>query len=231
MYQHLVSSFNYSQKLWQARVLSIMAVTLLFLFASPAMAHHAMGGRTPSNFFEGFLTGLAHPLIGFDHFSFIVAVGLLAPIKRQGILIPIAFIISAMLGTGLHIFELSLPGAELLVSGSILLFGILLVMKDSPNTFKIALLSAIAGIFHGYAYGESIFGAEITPIFAYLVGFTTIQIVVSASAFAISKKLLQYNKQQAMPANLRSAGLVFCGIGGAFFSSQLISVILPLPKG
>lgn len=193
----------------------------MLLVASPAMAHHAMGGKTPSNFVEGFLAGLAHPLIGLDHFAFVVAVGLLAAIKRQGILIPIAFILSAMLGTGFHILGFSLPGAELLVSRSVLLFSILLVMKDSPNTFMIMALAAIAGAFHGYAYGESIFGAEMTPLFAYLMGFTVIQMVVAASAFAVSKTLLQGNEQQKMPANLRSAGLVLCGIGAAFFSSQL----------
>lgn len=208
-----------------------MTGAFLLLVASPAMAHHAMGGRTPSNFFEGFLTGLAHPLIGPDHFAFIVAVGLLAAIKRQGILIPIAFILSAMLGTGLHVLGFSLPGAELLVSGSILLLGILLVMKGSPNTSMIIALAAISGIFHGYAYGESIFGAKVTPLLAYLMGFTTIQVVVSVSAFAVSKALLQLNEPGKMSANLRSTGLVLCGIGGAFFSSQLINVIQPLPKG
>lgn len=217
-------SIYFSQK----KLLPIITAAFLLLAASPAMAHHAMDGRMPSNFFEGFLTGLAHPLIGLDHFAFVVAIGLMAAIKRQGIVIPIAFMLSAMPGSGLHLAGFSLPGAELLVSGSILLFGILLVMKDSPNTFMIMALAAIAGIFHGYAYGESIFGAEMTPLLAYLVGFTTIQMIVSACAFVISKALLQHKDRQ-MPANFRSAGLVLCGIGGAFFASQLISVILPLP--
>jgi len=230
MYQRQFSSILFRWQFWQPKLLPIITGASLLLAASPAMAHHAMGSRTPSNFFEGFLAGLAHPLIGCDHFAFIVAVGLLAAVKRQGILIPISFILFAMLGTGLHILGLNLPGAELYVSGSILIFGILLVMKGSPNMLVIMSLAAIAGIFHGYAYGESIVGAKMTPLFAYLIGFTTIQMVVSAGAFGISKVLLQHNKQQQMPANLRSAGLVLCGIGGAFFSSQLINIILPLPK-
>jgi urease accessory protein len=215
------------QKFRLTALLSILTGVSLLLAASPAMAHHAMGGRTPSNFVEGFLAGLAHPLIGPDHFAFIVAIGLLATIKRQGIFIPIAFILSAMLGTGFHMIGFSLPGTELLVSGSVLLFGILLVMKDSPNTSVIMAFAAIAGVFHGYAYGEAIFGAEVVPMLAYLVGFTAIQMVVALSAFAISKTLFQRNEQQK-PANLRSAGLVICGIGVAFFSSQLLNVILPV---
>ncbi|WP_019499590.1 HupE/UreJ family protein [Pseudanabaena sp. PCC 6802] len=231
MHQQQFSLLDLGQRFWRTKLLSIVASVFLLLSASPAMAHHAMGNKMPSNFLEGFLSGLAHPLIGPDHFAFIVAVGLLAAIKRQGILIPGAFILSAMLGTGFHMLGFGLPGAELFVSGSILLFGILLVSQDSPNTFAIALLAAIAGIFHGYAYGESIFGAETTPLIAYLIGFTVIQMAVAASAFAIAKRLFRDKEVQKLPANLRSAGLVICGIGAAFFSSQLINAILPVPKG
>lgn len=227
MHQRQFSCEYLSQKFLLATLLSVLTGASLLLGASPAMAHHAMGGRTPSNFAEGFLAGLAHPLIGPDHFAFIVAIGLLAAIKRQGMLIPISFILSAMLGSGLHLIGFGLPGIELLVSGSILLFGILLVMKDSPNTFVLTAFAAIAGVFHGYAYGEAIFGAETTPMLAYLIGFTVIQMIVALSTFAIGKTLRQRNEQQKTPANLRSAGLVICGVGAAFFSSQLISVILP----
>jgi len=228
MHRRQFSSIYFNQTFWRIKLLLVITGAFLLLVASPAMAHHPMGGRTPSNFLEGFLTGLAHPLIGLDHFAFIVAIGLLSAINRQGILIAIAFILSAMMGTGFHILGFSLPGAELFVTGSVLLFGILLVMKDSPNTFTIASLAAIAGVFHGYAYGEAIFGAEMTPLFAYLVGFTAIQVVVVVSMFAVSRTLLQRHEQQKVPASLRSAGLVLCGIGAAFFSSQLIAVILPM---
>jgi urease accessory protein len=38
-----------------------------------------------------------------------------------------------------------------------------------------ALVGA-GGVFHGYAYGESIVGAQRGPLMAYLVGFTIIQL-------------------------------------------------------
>jgi urease accessory protein len=231
MHQKQFSSVNRGQRYWRIGILPILTGAFWLLVTSAAMAHHPMDSKIPSNFWEGFLSGLAHPIIEPEHFAFIVAVGLLATVKRQGILIPGAFILSAMVGTGAHILGFSLPGAELFVSGSILLFGILLAMKDSPNTFAIAILAEIAGIFHGYAYGESILGAETTPLIAYLIGFTTIQMVVAASAFAIARGLWRGKEAQIVPANLRSAGLVICGIGAAFFSSQLINAILPVPKG
>jgi urease accessory protein len=118
-------------KILRARLLSFLAIMMSLLIATPAMAHHAMAGKMPSTFMEGFLSGLAHPLIGVDHFAFIVASGLLASAKLQGMLIPIAFIASTMLGTGLHYVGINMPGVELLVSGTILVFGILLTQKNT----------------------------------------------------------------------------------------------------
>lgn len=213
----------------QARQISI-AVLLsasLLVFSTPAIAHHMTDGKLPANFFVGFMSGLGHPIVGFDHFAFIVAVGLLAAIKRQGILLPIAFVVAAMLGTGLHLIGLTLPGVELFVSGSILLFGLLLVLKDNPNIVVIMGLSALAGLFHGYAYGESIFGAEMTPLIGYLAGFTVIQLVVAISAFWIGKTILRGKPEQPNSTPLRSAGLVLCGVGLAFLSSQIVSAIFP----
>jgi urease accessory protein len=194
----------------------------LLLIAFPASAHHGMDGKVPADFFQGFMSGIAHPLIGFDHFAFIVSVGLLAATQQKGIFIPISFVLAAMLGAGIHLAGFNTSGVELWVSGSVLLFGILLSLKNRPNTTIIVLLSAIAGIFHGYAYGESIFGAESTPLFAYLLGFTVIQLLVLMVIFALGKKMLSGQSQ--------SLGLVLSGVGLAFLSSEIMNVIFPLLK-
>ncbi len=209
--------------------LSLLALSFLGN-TSPALAHHAMGGQMPSTFFQGFLSGLAHPVIGVDHLAFIVVVGLFAAVKPQGIFIPLSFVLSAMLGTGLHLLGVTLPVVELIVSASILLFGILLAIRNSPNLLVMIVLSGLAGLFHGYAYGEAIFGAQTTALVAYLIGFTTIQLVISSAAFFVGQKFLKGDFGQVSP-NLRSAGLVICGIGAAFLASNISSLILPVPKG
>lgn len=212
---------------WTA--LSLVTVFFLLMLAVPVMAHHPMGGRLPGNGFEGFLSGFAHPLIGPDHFAFMVAVGLLSAVKQQGVSILVAFIVSSMVGTGLHVLGLDIPFTELFISGSVLLFGVLLARQNKykPNTFLIMLLAAISGVFHGYAYGEAVVGAETAPLLSYLVGFTTIQVVMSAGIFALISRLSQGNGSQKLLINLGSAGLVLCGIGAAFLSSQLVSILLP----
>jgi urease accessory protein len=195
-----------------------------WLIAAPAYAHHPLGGKLPSNFFEGFMSGLAHPIIGPDHFAFIVAVGLLAVLKRQGLLIPVAFVLAAMAGAGGHLAGLNLPGVELLVAGSIVIGGLLLTLKQTPKMPVVAGLMAIAGLFHGYAYGEAIFGAEMTPVVAYLAGFTLIQLGVAIAAYWIGN---QFVNRAAEPSMLRYAGLVVLGVGLAFLTSQVASLMFP----
>jgi urease accessory protein len=209
-------------------ILTVVVVVVLILSAAPAFAHHAMGGRMPSNFMEGFLSGIAHPLIGLGHFAFIAAVGLLAATRKQGILLPFSFILAAMLGTALHLKQFELPGVELFVSGSIVLFGLLLAMKHNLSTNVLVGLSAVTGLFHGYAYGEAIFGAETSPLLAYLTGFTVIQLVVSLGAFWVGRTLLSHSSSKLKPnTQLHSAGLIICGVGLAFFATQIIGIVFP----
>jgi urease accessory protein len=207
------------------QALAIPAIALL-LSATPALAHHPMGNKLPGNFLEGFLSGIAHPLIGIEHFVFIVAVGVLAAARPRGIVLPIAFVVAAMLGTGAHMAQLGIPGVELLVSGSIVLFGVLLILKDNVNGLAMTGLAAIAGLCHGYAYGEAIFGAEMTPLWSYLLGFTVIQLIVSLFAFTLSNAIL---RRAPNSSHFRSVGLVVLGIGLAFFGSQLVDLLFPAP--
>jgi urease accessory protein len=197
--------------------LPALAMTLA---ARPALAHHPMGGMTPSTVADGLLSGLAHPVIGPEHFAFIVAVGLLAAAKRQGWVIPAGFVAMTAVGTGLHLLQLPMPGVELLVAASILMVGFLLMQTDWLNLSLLASLAGLAGLFHGYAYGEAIFGAESTPLVAYLIGFTAIQTAIALGSWWIGKSAL-------LDGKLRSAGLVICGIGAAFVASQLSRMIFP----
>ena len=54
------------KRLSKALVIGFLTV----LSASPAAAHHPMGGTPPSTFVEGLLSGFGHPVIGPDHLAF-----------------------------------------------------------------------------------------------------------------------------------------------------------------
>ena len=106
------------------------------------LAHHPLGGRLPSNFFEGFMSGVGHPVLGPDHFAFVVTAGLLAVTLTQGIWIPVAFVLAGLAGTGIHLMSLDMPAAEFFISASVLCFGWMLAMKQRPNLIVMAGLAA-----------------------------------------------------------------------------------------
>ena len=211
---------NFARKAVALR-LTIAFVFVFLAMATPALAHHPFGGETPTNFIGGFLSGLGHPIIGLDHFAFVVAVGLLAILQRKfGILIPVAFAVTTALGTLIHLQSIDLPLPEIVIALSVLVIGIALGWGKSFNPVLLLLLSAIAGIFHGFAYGEAIFGAEMTPLSAYLLGFVSIQLVVSAIAYYVGRLTIGNIERHKFLA-LRFAGCAIAGIGMAFLSGAI----------
>ncbi|MEL7316831.1 MAG: HupE/UreJ family protein [Cyanobacteria bacterium J06559_3] len=186
----------------------------------PALAHHPFGGQTPSNPMQGLLSGMGHPVIGLDHLVFVITAGLLAAVMGRGLSIPIAFVLASLAGTGIHLMVLDLPAPEFFISASVLVFGMLLALKQQPHTGVVVGLGALAGLFHGYAYGEAIVGAEMAPTIAYLVGFAFIQALVAIGAYTIARRLGVGSESGAL--NLRFAGFTLAGIGGAFLSGVIL---------
>ncbi|WP_008309896.1 HupE/UreJ family protein [Leptolyngbya sp. PCC 6406] len=207
---------NLSPKL----IMGALAVIGSLLLCAPAMAHHPFGGEAPTNAIEGFLSGVGHPVIGLDHLAFIITVGLLAAIFNRGLLIPVAFVVTSLLGTVVHLLNVNLPAPEFFISASVLVFGLLLAMKNSlPSGIMIALAAA-AGLFHGYAYGEAVVGAGMPSLLAYLIGFSTIQMAISVGVYLTAKQLGA--SSDVKPLNLRFAGFTLMGIGAAFLSATVL---------
>jgi len=196
-----------------------LAVAGLLLLATPALAHHPSGGDTPANAVQGFLSGMGHPVIGLDHLAFVITAGLLAAVVGQGLLIPIGFVLASLVGTGIHLMELNLPAPEFFISASVLLFGGLLAMRKQPHTGIMLALGALAGIFHGYAYGEAIVGARMDALLAYLIGFAAIQMAIAIVAYFVAKRVAG---KEGTALNLRFAGFALAGVGAAFLSGVVL---------
>lgn len=201
---------------------SLLIFCSLFFGIKPAAAHHPLGGEIPYNFLTGFLSGLGHPVIGIDHFAFVVAIGLLCALKpTKGFLLPISLVLATLLGTAVHLLGLDLPIPELIIAASVLVLGVILAIKKQPYLIWLIALVGIAGIFHGYAYGEAIVGAETSPLVAYLVGFSVIQFAIASMAFQLGKWSLKQVTEQPQ-LYFRFAGFTISGIGFAFLSSNIL---------
>ena len=200
------------------------ALTILVLIAAtladgPAFAHHVMGGKVPATFADGFLSGLGHPVIGLDHFAAVVAVGCLAAAHRAGVALALGFVLAMAAGVALHVQGAALPGAEAWVALSVVGLGALMLRRTAMPAAVALALFALAGLLHGYALGESIYGAERTPLYAYLLGLAVIQSAVALAAMSFARLLA---RRAAEPALLRLVGAGIAGVGFAIFVQQVI---------
>jgi urease accessory protein len=196
-----------------------LALTVFTLAAGPAFAHHLMGGRMPASFTDGLLSGLGHPIIGLDHFAAVVAVGCLAAAHRSAAVLVIGFVLAMMAGVGLHLQGATVPGAELLVASSVIALGALMLRRRQMSAAAALALFAAVGLLHGYALGESIYGAEPTPLYAYLAGLAVIQSAVAYAAVGVARMLAQ-RSTDLTPLRLIGAGIA--GIGLAVLMQQVI---------
>lgn len=208
------------------KITAFVTLTLLALMAwtQQALAHHPTGGNTPTTWGGAFLSGLGHPVIGIDHLAFVIASGLLAVQLKRGFSIPLSFILTAMLGTGIYLAEINLPVAEILIAASVIGAGVLVALQTKENfsqhLIAIAIASGVAGLFHGYAYGEAIVGAEMGPLIAYLAGFTAIQLAIAGGAYKLGQLILkQFSQKQFLV--IRFLGIAISGIGIVFLGTSL----------
>lgn len=201
--------------------LALLAAPLM-LAAEPALAHHVMGGVLPSTFATGLLSGLGHPVIGPDHFAAVVAVGCLAAAHRAGPALVVAFVLAMMGGVALHVMGTTLPGAEIVVAGSVLVLGLVMLTRREMTTAAATIVFAAVGLVHGYALGESIAGAEPTPLYAYLLGLAVIQSAVALAAMAVARVLTQ---RQPEALTLRLVGAGIAGAGVVLLMQQAVAAV------
>jgi urease accessory protein len=192
----------------------------LFATADTASAHHLMGGKTPSTFIEGILSGIGHPIIGPDHLAFLVALGIAVGIGRLSFATPFLFLVAMACGVAAHVAALNIPAAELIVAISVLIAGVLIALDQPITASAWAAIFSIAGFFHGYAYGESIYGAEATPLAAYLVGLVAVQ-----TALAVGVAFVTRSVWTASGIGPRLVGAAICGVG----FTVLVGQIIPTP--
>ena len=77
-------------------------------------------------------------------------------------------------------------------------------------------------MFHGYAYGEAIVGAQPTPLVAYLVGFTLVQGLIAIAASALCQRIVSQRRRFGLLL-IRLVGCVICGVGAALLAGAALA--------
>ncbi len=192
--------------------LTIAAVAALLPQA--ALAHHGLDGATPSTLAEGLISGFAHPIVGLDHLVFVLAAGLAAGALGLGFGMPLLFIVASVGGLALHLFRVEVPLSETAVALSILVLGLAVGSRGRIGRASWMLLFTVAGLLHGYAYGESIVGASSAPLMGYLIGLGLAQCGLAGLTYIAGDKL-GHGAGDAV-AEMRHIGALLAVIGVVF---------------
>ncbi|HEY8381482.1 MAG TPA: HupE/UreJ family protein [Microvirga sp.] len=195
---------------------TILPATLLagLALATPALAHHPMGGMIPATFGQGFLSGLGHPVIGLDHLAALVGLGLVSARFARVLLLPVLWLVAMVAGTALHQAAIDLPLAEALVAASVIVIGLAAALRPALPLGIAAPLFVLGGLAHGHALAETIVGAEPTPVAAYLLGLVLVQGAVAVGVAHLARHLAG-GVAAAPSLRLRLAGLAvaLAGVG------------------
>jgi urease accessory protein len=147
-----------------ARALAL-AIAALAISSAPVLAH------TEGGIAGGFLSGVTHPISGWDHVVAMVAVGLWGAFlgAPANWLLPIVFPLVMAAGGALGILGLGLPSVEVGIAMSALVLGLCVALALRPPLWIAALIVGAFAIFHGHAHGTELPGTA-NPV-AYAVGF------------------------------------------------------------
>jgi urease accessory protein len=160
---------------------------------APAFAHHVMDGALPNTAWLGLLSGLGHPIVGIDHLAFVLGVGLLAYLAGHVVLMPLVFVAGTLAGCVLHLGGYNLPAPELVIALTVAVAAGLVATRAQLPIGALWALLAAAGVFHGYAYGESIVGAETGPLAAYMTGFGVIQSAIAVGTAVMLRAIVRHD--------------------------------------
>ncbi|MEH2045798.1 HupE/UreJ family protein [Nostoc sp.] len=200
----------------------IGAIAALILISLLSSLSGTPFDHTISNGWEAFLWGLADPVISLNCLVGIVAIGLLSSMFVRGAAIAGCFVFATVLGIVIHIFQLNLPGTEIAIAISTIVFGTMLMMPNQLNFLVLALVGISAGLFQGYANAESIVGAGMIPVVAYILSITLTLFAVAMSAREIGVGIGMGEINRILPWKISLAGFALCAIGIVFLSNSLI---------
>jgi len=190
------------------------AIAAIFI-STPALAHHPLGGLPMETFTHGLLSGIGHPLLGFDHLFFVVAVGIAAVYTGYARLAPAAYIVAMAVGCLMMSAGIGLPLKELVIAVSLLTLGGYVLSGRAFSLGGAMAVFAVFGLFHGSAFGDSLAGQEAgvggSVLVGYLIGLAALQYVIAIASGWVVEKL--FNATEAMAVNARLSGAVVAGIG------------------
>ena len=183
--------------------------------ATPALAHHPLGGEPMTTMAHGLLSGVGHPVLGFDHLFFVAVMGVAALFTGRKLLAPAAYIAAMMAGVLIVSLGGALPMVEGVIALSLLTLGGIVLSGRALSLVPAAVIFAGFGLFHGAAFGGPIAAQEAgmgtQVLVGYLIGLAFIQYAIALAAGWVVEHLLRASEAAAV--NARLSGALAAGAG------------------
>jgi urease accessory protein len=160
----------------------------------------------------GFLSGVSHPLSGWDHVLAMVAVGLWgAQLGPPAVwLLPVTFPMMMAVGGFLGLVGAPLPLVEAGIAVSAIVLGVMVAASARPPLPVALALVAVFAVFHGHAHGAEL--APGTSALLFSLGF----VAATGALHGVGILLGLSHRWPAGQAALRAAGAAVA-MAGLFF--------------
>lgn len=172
----------------------LLVPALVAVLASPAWAHpqhlHGTGME------HGLAAGFFHPLLGLDHLLAMFAVGLLAAqLGGRAIwLLPVSFLGAMLIGGGLGMAGLGLPGMQIGIALSVVALGVALAVGRKYPLVAAALIVGLFGVTHGQAHGTELPALAAPALYG--LGFVAATLGLHVSGLGLGLMFLHWQRDR-----------------------------------
>jgi len=160
-----------------------------------------------------FVSGLSHPILGFDHLLAMLSVGILsAQMGGRSIwTVPTTFVLVMAAGGAMGMLGINFFFVETGIAISVVLLGSAIALGHFGTPVLAMLYVGLFAIFHGYAHGAEMPGAA-SPLY-YAIGFMTGTAFIHVVGVFLGLTIMAYSRQFNF---LRICGAVISGVGVYF---------------
>jgi len=196
------------KSIYSRMVTAVVITCAISIIPSTVYAHE--GGNLPLG---GFLSGLVHPVLGYDHLLAMLSVGILsAQIGGRAIwTVPSTFVSVMALGGVLGLIEIGLTITELGIAFSLVILGSIIAIERRLPIILAMIGVGFFAIFHGYAHGTEM--PQTAQPVAYAFGFLTGTALIHITGVLIGDISKRY---QRGPQVLRIGGGLIAIVGILF---------------
>ena len=198
----------------QNKFLKSFLMALLFA-AIPGVAYAHDGTNLGLG---GFLSGIVHPVLGYDHLLAMLSVGIIsAQIGGRAIwTVPATFVSVMAVGGVLGLINIGLNVTELGIAVSLVILGLVIAAERKIPTLIVMIGVGFFAIFHGYAHGAEM--PDTAEPFLYALGFLVGTALIHIAGVVIGDISRHYERGKVA---LRVGGALIAVVGLLFIFGVL----------